>query len=368
MSLVEAQSFDQVPLDGTASFDSARSMLRSVMCASGPGQMAEDASFAVEQEPSWSPWRDTALFLLAHAHLLEGDVDQASVVFGEALALGTELGNTDTVVGSEAELALMAMERGRWEEAAERIERALVVVDENRMYDYAASLLAFAVAARLAVHDGDPEEADRQLTRAMRARPSCTYVLPFLAVRGRLQLAKAFASRGDPSSARHVVREIDEVLLHRPALGALAEQVAEFREVLTSTAQVGAVGASPLTPAELRLLPYLQTHLTIGEIGDRLFVSRNTVSSEVGLDLPQARRLVTQRRCAAGHDDRPARRIGTAQPPVCSCRASSTSYPIAIASFGAAATTRGNPTTGIAPIRTSTISATVAPASSAASA
>ena len=38
----------------------------------------------------------------------------------------------------------------------------------------------------------------------------------------------------------------------------------------------------PLTPAELRLLPYLQTHLTIAEIGQRLFISRNTVSSEVG--------------------------------------------------------------------------------------
>ena len=32
----------------------------------------------------------------------------------------------------------------------------------------------------------------------------------------------------------------------------------------------------------MRLLPYLQTHLTIAEIGERLFVSRNTVSTEVG--------------------------------------------------------------------------------------
>ena len=35
------QSFDQVPLDGTASFDSARAMLRAVMCASGPEQMMQ---------------------------------------------------------------------------------------------------------------------------------------------------------------------------------------------------------------------------------------------------------------------------------------------------------------------------------------
>ena len=39
---------------------------------------------------------------------------------------------------------------------------------------------------------------------------------------------------------------------------------------------------SPLTSAELRLLPYLQTHLTIREMGERLFVSRNTVSSQIG--------------------------------------------------------------------------------------
>ena len=30
------------------------------------------------------------------------------------------------------------------------------------------------------------------------------------------------------------------------------------------------------------VLPYLQTHLSIREIGERLFISRNTVSSEVG--------------------------------------------------------------------------------------
>ena len=35
-----------------------------------------------------------------------------------------------------------------------------------------------------------------------------------------------------------------------------------------------------LTGAELRLLPYLATHLTFPEIAGRLFISRNTVKSE----------------------------------------------------------------------------------------
>ena len=182
---------------------------------------------------------------------------------------------------SESELALLAMDRGRWTEGAEHLDVALAAIDEHRMYDYVAGLLALAGAARLAVHRGDLREASHQLTQAMRARPSCTFAMPFLAVRVRLQLAKVYRSLADHTTARHLLREIDDILVHRPALGVLVEEVSEFRRTLTSSAQVGATGASPLTPAELRLLPYLQTHLTIREIAERLFVSRNTVSSEV---------------------------------------------------------------------------------------
>ena len=181
------------PVDGSASFDSARAMLRAVMCAAGPEQMMTDADFAVAEEPPWSPWRDTALLLSAEAHLLAGDDDQARVLFAEASAVGAFLGNTDTVVDGESELALLAMDQGRWAEAAEHVEHALAVIDGHRMHDYAVSVLAFAAAARLAVHRGDLDETDRQLTRAMRARPSCTFVLPFLAVRARLQLAKVYS-------------------------------------------------------------------------------------------------------------------------------------------------------------------------------
>ena len=39
-------------------------------------------------------------------------------------------------------------------------------------------------------------------------------------------------------------------------------------------------GASSLTAAELRLVPYLATHLTFREIGERLYVSRHTVKTQ----------------------------------------------------------------------------------------
>jgi LuxR family maltose regulon positive regulatory protein len=281
-AIVDAASFDLVPGDGTASFDSARAMLRTFMCPAGPDQAMADASLAVAQEPPWSPWRDQALAVSAEAHLLVGDVDRAAALFAESATLAAARSNGDSLVLSESELAVLAMEGGRWPEAAEHVDRALTAVDEHRMHDYATSLLAFAAAARLGLRRGDRAEAERQLTRAMRARPTCTFVVPFLAVRVRLQLAKAHWAVGDHATARHLLREVDEVLRHRPALGTLVDEVADLRRVLTADTQPGAVGGTPLTSAELRLLPYLQTHLTIREIGERLFVSRNTVSTEVG--------------------------------------------------------------------------------------
>ncbi len=279
-ALLDTASFDPAPVGGT-SFDSARRMLRAVMCAAGPEQMLTEASIAVAQEPAWSPWRDTALYLNGEALLLAGNVDEACAMFAESSSVAATNANADCLVLSESELALVAMERGRWKEAAQRVEGALAVVDANRMHDYATSVLVVAVAARLAVHRGDLEGADRLIARAMRARLSCTFVLPFMAVSVRLQLARVHLVRGDPATARHLLREIDDILLHRPDLGVLVEQVSTLRETLTSSARGASAGGPPLSPAELRLLPYLQTHLTLAEIGERLFVSRNTVASEV---------------------------------------------------------------------------------------
>jgi len=36
-----------------------------------------DAAFSLAQEPAWSPWRDTALWLLAESHLLAGRPGEA---------------------------------------------------------------------------------------------------------------------------------------------------------------------------------------------------------------------------------------------------------------------------------------------------
>jgi LuxR family transcriptional regulator, maltose regulon positive regulatory protein len=280
-SIVDAASFERVPSDGSASFESARAMLRAAMCASGPERMLADGQYATEQEPTWSPWRDTALCMLGEAWLLTGDHEKAVAAFTEASELAAEMGNNDSLVDSRAELAVLAMDDGHWVEAAEHNQIALKVVEQFRMFDYPTSGLAFAGAARLALHRGDLAEVNRQLTQAMRCRPMLTYVLPWLAVRMRLQLGYTYLSIGDPGTVRHLLHEVDDIIVHRPALGTLIDDVKALRDKLDAASTTAAIGVSPLTAAELRLLPYLQTHLSMREIAERLFVSRNTVNSQV---------------------------------------------------------------------------------------
>ena len=278
-AVVDAVSFDGEPATGAASFDSARALLRAGLCASGPEQMMADAAFSLAQEPAWSPWRDTALWLLAESHLLAGRPDEAREAFGAASTAAAGMSSWDTIPLCEAQVAWLAMDHGEWDEAAGRLDIALGTIDAQRLHGYVSSLTTFAGAARLSLHQGDVKEARRQLTRAMRARPSATYLLPYHAARLRLQLARVYLALAEQATVHQLLREIDEIASRRPALGTLIDEVQDFRDGLASRAAPN--GVVPLTPAELRVLPYLPTHLTADKIAERLFLSGHTVKTEI---------------------------------------------------------------------------------------
>jgi LuxR family transcriptional regulator, maltose regulon positive regulatory protein len=280
-AVVDAVSFDGEPATGAASFDSARALLRAGLCASGPEQMMADAAFSLDQEPAWSPWRDTGLWLLAESHLLAGHPDEARAAFAAASTTAAGMSSWDTIPLCEAQVAWLAMDRGEWQEAVDRLELALGTIDAQRLHGYVSSLTAFAGAARLSLHHGDVKEAHRHLARAMRARPAATYLLPYHAARLRLQLARVYLTLAEQATVRQLLREIDEIASRRPALGTLIDEVREFRGVLASRAAPNAIGVVPLTPAELRVLPYLPTHLTADKIAERLFLSGHTVKTEI---------------------------------------------------------------------------------------
>lgn len=105
--------------------------------------------------------------------------------------------------------------------------------------------------------------------------------MPVLAVQVRIELARVHLALADLAGARTLMREIDEVLRRRPGLGTLVGEVEALRDRLAHERGSSSLGASALTAAELRLLPLLSTHLSFPEMAAELFVSRNTVKTQI---------------------------------------------------------------------------------------
>jgi LuxR family maltose regulon positive regulatory protein len=84
----------------------------------------------------------------------------------------------------------------------------------------------------------------------------------------------------DADGARGHLRQVADIFRVRPRLGVLVQQSADLDRRTRALAEPGGRWASSLTPAERRLLPLLATHLSFREIGERLYVSRNTVKTQ----------------------------------------------------------------------------------------
>ena len=127
---------------------------------------------------------------------------------------------------------------------------------------------------------GAHEDARAAIAGAHRLRPLLDYGLPWLTVQVGLELTRAHVALAEPGPARTVLAEVDQVLERRPNMGILIEDAHELHELVAATSGPDGAWAMSLTGAELRLLPYLATHLTFPGIASRLFISRNTVKSE----------------------------------------------------------------------------------------
>jgi LuxR family maltose regulon positive regulatory protein len=104
-------------------------------------------------------------------------------------------------------------------------------------------------------------------------------LFPWLTLQAQLEFARAYLALGD-SRAHTLLEEIRDVLDDHPHLGVLADQADELETDLAAMPEHGNGAAAGLTGAELRLLPLLSTHLSFREIGEELFVSRNTIKTQ----------------------------------------------------------------------------------------
>ena len=272
-----ARAEDVLP-DGSAAIDPWLALLRAHRCQRGMARMRADAELALELLGPGSRGRPHALVLLGVSRLLTGEPDEADDLFADAVEAGLELGTIEEVVVALGQRANVAVARDAWVQAEELANQALAIIGRPRMEGYPTSALVSAVAARVALRRGERERAEELLARAQRLRPRLTYAMPWIAVQTRLELAHAYLTMADAGGAETMLREIGGLLRRQPDLGNLPAEVQELRSSLR-TMRAQAPGASTLTEAELRVLPYLATHLSFREIADRLYLSRHTIKS-----------------------------------------------------------------------------------------
>ena len=251
-------------------------LLRAAMCADGVERMAADVDGAVKKLPDDSPLLATALLLQGAAALLRGETDLAESAFAAA---GDRAGATDTSLVAIAERSLLAGEAGDHAGAERLALEARDLLATSPVADYPTTAIVRAAAARALLRHGRWDDARGELVAAERLSERLTHALPWYAVQTRLALGGAYVTLRDRAGALAQLAGIERILAVRPELGVLAERVADLRLGIEELAASRA-DTSGLTRAELRLLPLLATHLSFREIGDRLFVSRNTVKTQ----------------------------------------------------------------------------------------
>ena len=266
--------------DGSLTTEPWLALLWALLCRDGPEQMQADAELARRTMAAGSFFQAAATLYLALAHLMLGDRDRADLLFEDQVAQGRVVGGMIGGCIAFAERALLAIDRGAWDQAGRYLDQARAVARQAHLEEYPAVALMHAVAARVALHQGDPAEAGTELTRAQRLRPDLTYAIPYLAVQVRIELARCHLALPDTAAARTMLHEADEILRRRPGLGVFVQQAKELRAELARAKGNSAPGASALTAAELRLLPMLCTHLSLPEIAEEMFLSRNTIRSQ----------------------------------------------------------------------------------------
>ena len=274
--VAERSTFAGIPGDGSASFESARATLRAAMARRGPSDVLKASQLAVAAETTTSPWRPMALYGLGAAHIMRGELGEADAALAAAVD-DAGVAGTSPYYGLAMRTSI-AMAHGDWHAAEQLAGESHAAIDATHLRDVATAIHVHAVCARVAIHSGDLARGRDELVHAQLVRPLASYALPWIAVAALTELARAYLAVADVAGARVSVAEAEAVVRRRPDLGLLSERLVELR-AQASAAAGSLAGPSTLTPAELRVLPLLSTHLTFKEIADRLSNSRSTIHS-----------------------------------------------------------------------------------------
>lgn len=257
--------------------------LRAALAPDGVQQMLTDARQALALEPPGGPWYTMAALLYGSALLLNGEPGPAAESLERAAFLAREKQRSGASF-SLAQLSMLFADRNDWPSAAAYAAEAVALVEAGHLEDHVISASVWLAQARLAWHRRDAESTRQWIGKALRLYVDPSPVaFPWLAAQTAIRLGRVLLGLEDHVAARRMAGEARRHLAKLQVQGTLADEYAALADALARHADPGpsASSAMTLTTAELRVLRLLPTHLTLSEIADSLYLSRNTVKTQV---------------------------------------------------------------------------------------
>ena len=260
---------------GLSSVEAGVALLRAASPSGDVGLLTARSLKTVTLEGPASPWRPVACWAVGRGLYFSGEPEEAEKWFEQASALAAETGHFIIQASALSYRSKIAGDAGRLDEqesfaeqatdvlTAEGIEEeAGVIYSANgaalgarRMYDKA--LACFERALYLARRRGEPLDLADILLRQ----------------------ATLLSRRGDHRRAAVSIAEARSVIDSCPDPGVLTERLAALGPAALGPPQEMRSQVAEVSHSERRVLRLMTTRLTWREIGDELFLSRNTVHS-----------------------------------------------------------------------------------------
>ena len=263
--------------DGSPNATVALTMIRAMAGLEGvPGVMRDTTFVRAAGDAGSNSWWPMATLVLGTAHSMLGDDDLARGLLESSLA---SIGDAPAFEACAlAHLALLDLRTGDLTSAEREASRSMALAERHHLAGVTLALPAFAISALAFARAGRAADAEHAAAVASAMFERLGRLSPRTGLLCNLVLAQAALALGDRATARHRAdlaqadRQIDST----------ATQLNDELDDLIHRLSIGEDSLDyglQLSPAELRVLAYLPTHLSLQEIADDLIVSRNTAKT-----------------------------------------------------------------------------------------
>ncbi|MGI9612494.1 MAG: LuxR C-terminal-related transcriptional regulator, partial [Acidimicrobiales bacterium] len=278
LEAAEEGTFEGAPPDGAATIESSLALVSSSLAFDGVERALIDGSVAYDLEPPDSAWRPLAALIVGLALVMKDDYEAAAPYFEEA----SQVPDDSVRAYALAELSLGQLAAGQAERAVAIAEEATQAVIRGGLDELITAASAYTAQAHAYFALGNTAQARTSLDAAKRPLDYMGQAMPMDALRVQVLLADVALELGDHDTARTCLNRSAQLAATVADTGRLDAKLTALQTRWKSLAPQPIeheVEPSPFTKREVEVLNLLSRGLSTREIGEELFLSRNTIKS-----------------------------------------------------------------------------------------